>query len=101
MPVRKKPLPSASAPQAYSHPEASSPARPEIGAQSHFKKTKGPVQYRYDSSLAPELVWDESNPAREQAEHLIAKLAEDGLSLAELAMLPAAPERDAEIKKLT
>ncbi|MES2708872.1 MAG: site-specific DNA-methyltransferase [Verrucomicrobiota bacterium] len=101
MPARKKTSSSAAAPQAYSHPEASSPARPEIGAQSHFRKTKPPTQYRYDSSLAPELVWDEGNPAREQAEALIARLAEDGLRVAELALMPPGTERDAEIQELT
>lgn len=87
-------------PQAYQHPTASSPARPEIGAQAHFKKTKAPAKYRYDSSLAPELVWDEGNPAREDAEHLIANLADHGLALAALALQASSKERDAEIQRL-
>jgi adenine-specific DNA-methyltransferase len=90
----------AAPPQAYSHPEATSPARPEIGAQAHFKKTKAPAKYRYDSSLAPELVWDEGNPAREHAEKLIAELSDHGLALAALAMQDACKQRDAEIQRL-
>jgi adenine-specific DNA-methyltransferase len=43
--------------QAYRHPDADLPARPEIGAQAHFKKAKPPTTYRFDSSLAPELNW--------------------------------------------
>jgi len=87
-------------PQAYSHPEATSPAGPEIGAQAQFKKNKAPAKYRYDSSLALELVWNEENPAREHAEHLIAELADHGLKIAELAMRDPAKERDTEIQWL-
>jgi len=72
MPARRKSSTPPAAPQAYSHPEASSPARPEIGAQAHFKKSKAPATYRYDSSLAPELCWDEENPARVTGEWLLA-----------------------------
>jgi adenine-specific DNA-methyltransferase len=100
MAARKKPSKAPAAPQAYSHPESTSPARPEIGAQAHFKKTKAPAKYRYDSSLAPELVWDEGNPAREDAEKLIAELSDCGLKLAELALQAASKERDAEVKRL-
>lgn len=39
----------------YRHPEADLAARPEIGAQAHFKKVKPSATYRFDSSLAPEL----------------------------------------------
>ncbi|MCX6873086.1 MAG: site-specific DNA-methyltransferase [Verrucomicrobia bacterium] len=74
MPARRKSSPPPAAPQAYSHPEASSPARPEIGAQAHFKKSKTPATYRYDSSLAPDLCWDEENPARVTGEWLLACL---------------------------
>jgi len=72
MATRRKTSTPPAAPQAYSHPEASSPARPEIGAQAHFKKSKAPATYRYDSSLAPELCWDEENPARVTGEWLLA-----------------------------
>ena len=76
MATRKKTSKPPAAPQAYSHPEASSPARPEIGAQAHFKKSKVPASYRYDSSLAPELCWDEENPARVTGEWLLACIDE-------------------------
>src|ERR1035438_7182448 len=71
--------------EAYRHPDADLPARPEIGAQAHFKKVKPPAKYRFDSSLAPALEWDGQNPSREMAEALIRELAEDGLKIAELA----------------
>ena len=58
--------------ESYRHPDADLPARPEIGAQAHFKKSKPPAKYRFDSSLAPDLNWDGQNPAREQAEKLLA-----------------------------
>jgi len=32
--------------QAYRHPEAESPLRPDVGTQSQFKKKKPPVTYR-------------------------------------------------------
>jgi adenine-specific DNA-methyltransferase len=59
----------------YKHSEANSPLRPEVGTQSHFpkKKLKAPKNYRYDSSIAPSLEWDD-NPAREQTEALIAEI---------------------------
>ncbi len=76
MATRRKTSTPPAAPQAYSHPEASSPARPEIGAQAHFKKSKVPATYRYDSSLAPELCWDEENPARVTGEWLLACIDE-------------------------
>jgi adenine-specific DNA-methyltransferase len=51
------------------------PLRPDVGTQAQFKKKKPPVSYRYDSSLSPELDWDD-NPAREQAEALIKQILE-------------------------
>ena len=61
--------------QTYSHPEADSPLRPDVGTQPNFpkQKRKQPQTYRYDSSLLPALEWDD-NPAREQAEALIAAI---------------------------
>lgn len=41
--------------------------RPDAGIQPEFNKHKQPKSYRYDSSLAPELNWDE-NAEREFAE---------------------------------
>lgn len=59
----------------YTHPEASSPLRPDIGVQHQFRKKKPPKTYRYDSSLSPALEWDE-NPARQRGEALIARILE-------------------------
>jgi adenine-specific DNA-methyltransferase len=61
-------------PKSYNHGQTH-PQRPDIGTEPHFKKKKLPATYRYDSSIAPELSWDE-NPAREKAEALIAKILE-------------------------
>jgi len=33
--------------------------RPDVGVEAQFKNKKAPKAYRYDSSLAPELSWDE------------------------------------------
>jgi len=68
----------ASAPgyEAFKHPEATSPMRPDVGTQAAFKKKKPPVTYRYDSSLSPALDWDGQNPAREQGEAILAQLGE-------------------------
>ena len=49
--------------------------RPEIGVQPEFTERKGARRYRYDSSLAPELRWDE-NAERELAEWLLNLVAE-------------------------
>src|SRR5271167_2719190 len=62
--------------EAFKHPEATSPMRPDVGTQAAFKKKKPPVTYRYDSSLSPALDWDGQNPAREQGEWLIAMAME-------------------------
>jgi adenine-specific DNA-methyltransferase len=60
----------------YQHPTAESPARPDVGVQSQFKKKKAPKTYRYDSSLSPALDWDGQNPARERGEQLISQIIE-------------------------
>jgi adenine-specific DNA-methyltransferase len=57
----------------YQHPEADLAARPEVGAQAHFKKSKPAAKYRFDSALAPELVWDGQAPRREEIEAIIAE----------------------------
>src|SRR5437667_1589373 len=62
--------------EAFEHPEAESPMRPDVGTQAAFKKKKPPVTYRYDSSLSPALDWDGQNPARELGEWLIATATE-------------------------
>jgi adenine-specific DNA-methyltransferase len=66
--------------QAYPHPDAQALVRPEVGAQPLFKKVRETAAYRYDSSLAPELQWDEKNQAREQGEALL-KVIGDQLSV--------------------
>lgn len=57
--------------EAYRHPEADSPLRPDVGTQPQFRKKKPPETYRYDSSLSPDLDWDGQNPARELGEWLL------------------------------
>jgi len=58
--------------QSYEHAHADLAARPEAGTQAQFRKKKAPTTYRYDSSLAPELVWDGANSAvRDRAEELL------------------------------
>ena len=69
--ARAKAPPTSPDPKAYRHPDSDLAARPEIGAQAHFKKRKEPAKYRYDDSLAPELKWDAGNPAREVGEALL------------------------------
>ncbi|MEA3277471.1 MAG: site-specific DNA-methyltransferase [Pseudomonadota bacterium] len=49
--------------------------RPDVGVQPEFTERKGAKRYRYDSSLAPELCWDE-NAERELAEWLLERIAE-------------------------
>jgi len=60
----------------YQHAEEH-PQRPDVGTEKQFKKRKPPTEYRYDSSLAPEMQWDE-NPVREEAEALIAQILAAG-----------------------
>lgn len=55
----------------YTHPEATSLLRPDVGIQSSFRKKKPPQTWRYDSSLSPALEWDGQNPARELGEWLL------------------------------
>ncbi len=59
---------------AYQH-EAEAIQRPEVGLEAQFSHRKPPQAYRYDSSLAPELSWDE-NPDRAFAEWLISLIVE-------------------------
>ncbi len=63
----------------YSH-QQEAVQRPDVGVQPEFDARKPPKSYRYDSSLAPELVWDE-NAEREMAEWLLGlveRAAEEG-----------------------
>ena len=50
----------------YKH-ETEAVQRPDVGVEAQFSNKKTPKTYRYDSSLAPELVWDE-NGERDFAE---------------------------------
>ncbi|MDU8083041.1 site-specific DNA-methyltransferase [Pseudomonas syringae pv. actinidiae] len=63
----------------YQH-DTKATSRPDVGVQEQFNARKPPKQYRYDSSLAPELRWDE-NAERDFAEwllNLVAEAAEKG-----------------------
>lgn len=60
----------------YQHADEAT-LRPDVGLQDQFHQLREPKTYRYDSSLAPELVWDE-NAEREFAEWLLNLLAEAG-----------------------
>lgn len=54
--------------------------RPDVGVEAQFSNRKAPKTYRYDSSLAPEMSWDE-NADRALAEWLLeqfSKAAEQG-----------------------
>ncbi len=59
----------------YRHSDKKALLRPEAGAQEQFprRKRKDPGAYRFDSSLSPEMSWDES-VARSEGEALIAKI---------------------------
>ena len=64
--------------ESYTHPDATSPRRPDVGTQAQFKKKKPAQTYRYDSSLSPQLEFDDRNPAREAAEALIRQILDAG-----------------------
>jgi adenine-specific DNA-methyltransferase len=64
----------------YTHPDQTSPMRPDVGTQAQFRKKKPPKTYRYDSSLSPALAWDGQNGARELGEWLLG-LIEKGAAL--------------------
>src|ERR1700690_2727508 len=64
---------------AYKHSQKSV-QRPDVGVEAQFSNKKAPKPYRYDSSLAPELCWDET-AERAFAEwllNLVAEAAEKG-----------------------
>ena len=58
----------------YKHAQESV-QRPDVGVEAQFAHKKSPRIYRYDSSLAPELFWDESAD-RAFAEWLLGMIAE-------------------------
>ncbi|MEO7319533.1 MAG: site-specific DNA-methyltransferase, partial [Chthoniobacteraceae bacterium] len=98
MPRKAKAAATAEA-KSYLHPQADLAARPEVGAQAHFKKDRAPAKYRFDSSLAPELCWD-GDPRREDAEALITAISDFGFQISDLALTPQTPERDSQIRNL-
>jgi adenine-specific DNA-methyltransferase len=67
---------------AYKHSQKSV-QRPDVGVEAQFTSKKAPKTYRYDSSLAPELCWDENaeRPFAEWLLNLIAEAAEKGESV--------------------
>ncbi|MFN3973349.1 MAG: site-specific DNA-methyltransferase [Gemmobacter sp.] len=73
------PIASAVGSAAYAHADQAV-LRPDVGVEAQFSHRKPPKTYRYDSSLAPELAWDE-NGERSFAEwllNLVADAAEKG-----------------------
>ena len=79
-------MPKASSPKnestAYKHLQESV-QRPDVGVEAQFPNKKPPKSYRYDSSLAPELCWDESGerPFAEWLLNLVSEAAEKGESV--------------------
>ena len=63
----------------YKHSQKSV-QRPDVGVEAQFSNKKAPKTYRYNSSLAPELCWDESGerPFAEWLLNLVAEAAEKG-----------------------
>lgn len=61
----------------YRHKGEGAILRPESGAQGIFpaSKHKSPKTYRHDSSISPEMHWDD-NPERDEGEKLIAEILE-------------------------
>ena len=74
--MSKEEKPSSSA---YKHAQESV-QRPDVGVEAQFSHKKAPKSYRYDSSLAPELCWDENadRPFVEWLLNLIVEAAEKG-----------------------
>ncbi|MDN7352001.1 site-specific DNA-methyltransferase [Acetobacter senegalensis] len=68
------PTVNASGANAYLYPDKAI-TRPDVGVEAQFSNKKTPKTYRYDSSLAPELAWDE-NGERAFAEWLLALIAD-------------------------
>lgn len=58
----------------YKH-EKEAVQRPDVGIEAQFSNKKAPKTYRYDSSLSPELAWDE-NGERNFAEWLLMLIAD-------------------------
>jgi len=66
-------MPAGNGSAAYAHADEAV-LRPDVGVEAQFSHRKPPKTYRYDSSLAPELAWDE-NGERPFAEWLLKLVA--------------------------
>src|ERR1700694_4790407 len=66
----------------YKHP-VEAVQRPDVGVEAQFPNKKAPKTYRYDSSLPPELCWDEGadRAFAEWLLNLVAEAAEKGESV--------------------
>ncbi|PTM75817.1 site-specific DNA-methyltransferase [Cereibacter johrii] len=73
------PIASSAGSGAYAHADQAV-LRPDVGVEAQFSHRKPPKTYRYDSSLAPELAWDENGerPFAEWLLNLVADAAEKG-----------------------
>jgi adenine-specific DNA-methyltransferase len=73
------PMPAGNGSAAYAHADEAV-LRPDVGVEAQFSHRKPPKTYRYNSSLAPELTWDESGerPFAEWLVNLVAEAAEKG-----------------------
>ena len=80
---------------AFKHPEATSPMRPDVGTQPEFKKKKPPVTYRYDSSLSPASTGTGRTRRGRRARLILAELAE---RLAGPSPGPRIRERNADLR---
>lgn len=72
-------MPAGNGSAAYAHADEAV-LRPDVGVEAQFSHRKPPKTYRYDSSLAPELAWDENGerPFAEWLLNLVADAAEKG-----------------------
>lgn len=89
---------------AYKHPQKSI-QRPDVGVEAQFQNKKTPKTYRYDSSLAPELCWDENGerPFAEWLLNLVAEAAEkgEGVVFAEPQIWQGTQEKFASLSQCT
>lgn len=72
-------MPAGNGSAAYAHADEAV-LRPDVGVEAQFSHRKPPKTYRYDSSLAPELAWDENGerPFAEWLLNLVVEAAEKG-----------------------
>lgn len=77
--VKPAPMPAGNGAAAYAHADEAV-LRPDVGVEAQFSHRKPPKVYRYDSSLSPELSWDENGerPFAEWLLNLVADAAEKG-----------------------